>query len=110
MNSAVKLYRRILKLHKKLPLTAKALGDQYLKDEFRRHKNATGEQVAEFIQEWKIYADMLERQQQEGKDFGSQMQEGYLSNINEDQLYQLYTLHQEITTNPTDSSDPTGKS
>ena len=53
---------------------------------------------------------MLERQQQEGKDFGSQMQEGYLSNINEDQLYQLYTLHQEITTNPTDSSDPTGKS
>ena len=57
MNSAVKLYRRILKLHKNLPLTAKALGDQYLKDEFRRHKNATGEQVAEFIQEWKVSVD-----------------------------------------------------
>lgn len=54
MNSAVKLYRRILKLHRNLPLASKALGDQYLKDEFRRHKNASREQVAEFIQEWKV--------------------------------------------------------
>ena len=54
MNPALRLYRRILKLHKSLPLTSKALGDQYLKDEFRRHKNATQEQMAEFIQEWKV--------------------------------------------------------
>lgn len=54
MNSTVRLYRRILKLHRKLPLASRALGDQYLKDEFRRHKNATREQLAEFIQEWKV--------------------------------------------------------
>lgn len=54
MNPALRLYRRILKLHKSLPLTSKALGDQYLKDEFRRHKNASQEQMAEFIQEWKV--------------------------------------------------------
>lgn len=54
MNPALRLYRRILKLHKNLPLTSKALGDQYLKDEFRRHKNATQEQITEFIQEWKV--------------------------------------------------------
>lgn len=54
MNPALRLYRRILKLHKNLPLTSKALGDQYLKDEFRRHKNATQEQMTEFIQEWKV--------------------------------------------------------
>lgn len=54
MNASLRLYRRILKLHRNLPLTAKALGDQYLKDEFRRHKNATREQLTEFIQEWKV--------------------------------------------------------
>lgn len=108
MNSTVKLYRRILKLHKNLPIISKALGDQYLKDEFRRHKNATPEQVSEFIQEWKIYADMLEKQQ-DGKRFGSHMSEHHMSSISEEQLCQLYELHQEIT-NPSDSSDWTEKS
>jgi len=54
MNPSLRLYRRILKLHKNLPLIPKALGDQYLRDEFRRHKNATQEQITEFIQEWKV--------------------------------------------------------
>lgn len=54
MNTSLRLYRRILKLHKNLPLIPKALGDQYLRDEFRRHKNATQEQITEFIQEWKV--------------------------------------------------------
>ena len=52
---------------------------------------------------------MLEKQQQVGQDFGSHMSEDYLSNINEEQLYQLYTLQQEIT-KPSDSSDSTEKS
>lgn len=54
MNTSLRLYRRILKLHKNLPPIPKALGDQYLRDEFRRHKNATQEQITEFIQEWKV--------------------------------------------------------
>ena len=51
---------------------------------------------------------MLEEQQLEGKDFGSHMSEDYTSNISEEQLYQLYTLHQEIT-NTSESSDSTEK-
>lgn len=98
MYASLRLYRRILKLHRNLPLTAKALGDQYLKDEFRRHKNATREQLTEFIQEWKMYADMLERQQELGKDFGSYLSEDQLSSANDEQLCQLYALHQEIAT------------
>lgn len=54
MNSALRLYRRVLKLHKHLPLTSKALGDQYVKNEFRRHKNANADQITKFIQEWKV--------------------------------------------------------
>lgn len=48
------LYRRILSLHRGLPLTLRAMGDQYVKDEFRRHKDVTMEQGAEFLQEWKV--------------------------------------------------------
>lgn len=51
-----------------------------------------------------IYADLLERQQQQGNDFGSNISEEYLQNIDEDQLYQLYALHQEIT-NVSEGSD-----
>ena len=52
---------------------------------------------------------MLEEQEKEGKDFGSHMSEDYMSNISEEQLYQLYTLHQEIS-DPSESSDSTKKS
>ena len=34
------LYKAILKLHRGLPLPMQALGDQYVKEEFRRHKEA----------------------------------------------------------------------
>ena len=49
-----RLYRRVLTLHRRLPLEQKALGDQYAKDEFRRNKNASIEQAAEFLNEWKV--------------------------------------------------------
>nr|XP_051676976.1 succinate dehydrogenase assembly factor 3, mitochondrial-like [Oryctolagus cuniculus] len=44
------LYRRILQLHRVLPPDLKALGDQYVKDEFRRHK-AVEEKLNDFRDE-----------------------------------------------------------
>lgn len=46
------LYRRILLLHRSLPPDLKALGDQYVKDEFRRHKTVGSEEAQRFLQEW----------------------------------------------------------
>lgn len=46
------LYRRILLLHRALPPDLKALGDQYVKDEFRRHKAAGPAEARRFLQEW----------------------------------------------------------
>ena len=43
---------------------------------------------------------MLEGQQKEGNDFGSHMSEDQVSNIREEQLLQLYALHQEINSPP----------
>ena len=46
------LYRRILLLHRVLPPDLKDLGDQYVKDEFRRHKTAGSKEAERFLQEW----------------------------------------------------------
>lgn len=46
------LYRRILLLHRGLPPDLKALGDQYVKDEFRRHKTVGSDEARRFLQEW----------------------------------------------------------
>uniref|UniRef100_A0AAV2K9R6 Succinate dehydrogenase assembly factor 3 n=1 Tax=Knipowitschia caucasica TaxID=637954 RepID=A0AAV2K9R6_KNICA len=51
--SAVRaLYKRILVLHRFLPIHLRALGDQYVKDEFRRHKSASPQEVTCFMKEW----------------------------------------------------------
>lgn len=50
------LYKRILVLHRFLPIELKTLGDQYVKDEFRRHKRATREEVRSFMEEWEVKA------------------------------------------------------
>ncbi|XP_053409920.1 succinate dehydrogenase assembly factor 3, mitochondrial isoform X2 [Nycticebus coucang] len=48
------LYRLILQLHRVLPPDLKALGDQYVKDEFRRHKAVGSDEAQRFLQEWEI--------------------------------------------------------
>ncbi|XP_058381947.1 succinate dehydrogenase assembly factor 3, mitochondrial isoform X2 [Diceros bicornis minor] len=48
------LYRRILLLHRALPPDLKALGDQYVKDEFRRHKTVGSDEAQRFLQEWEV--------------------------------------------------------
>ncbi|KAK5884113.1 hypothetical protein CesoFtcFv8_020376 [Champsocephalus esox] len=48
------LYKRLLVLHRFLPIDLRALGDQYVKDEFRRHKSASPENVTRFMAEWEV--------------------------------------------------------
>ncbi|KAK6758853.1 hypothetical protein RB195_016217 [Necator americanus] len=56
------LYKRILRLHYGLPPPARLMGDTYVKDEFRRHKNASPEHTAIFINEWTNYCVTLSKQ------------------------------------------------
>ena len=48
------LYKAILRLHRGLPLQMKALGDQYVKDEFKRHKDVPGNEAQIFMGEWTV--------------------------------------------------------
>ncbi|TNM92688.1 hypothetical protein fugu_018090 [Takifugu bimaculatus] len=93
------LYKRILVLHRFLPIDLKALGDQYVKDEFRRHKNAASEEVKSFMKEWEGYRDTLQTQvldaaQKRGGSvqFGASLTEEKLRHFQDEQVGQLYEL------------------
>ena len=52
------LYKSILRLHRGLPLELRALGDQYVKDEFRRHIDCDAKFVPTFMNEWTVSNSM----------------------------------------------------
>ncbi|KAM4874709.1 succinate dehydrogenase assembly factor 3, mitochondrial [Thomomys bottae] len=97
------LYRRILLLHRVLPPDLKALGDQYVKDEFRRHKTVGSDEARRFMQEWEAYAAVLWQQAKENKQnsgkacFGASLPEEKLDDFSDEQIGQLQELMQETT-------------
>lgn len=48
------LYKSILRLHRGLPPELKELGQTYVKDEFRRHKNCNPTEANIFMLEWTV--------------------------------------------------------
>ncbi|XP_071825272.1 succinate dehydrogenase assembly factor 3, mitochondrial-like isoform X2 [Apostichopus japonicus] len=99
------LYRRILTLHRKLPLEMKALGDEYARAEFKLHKKVGQAEAANFVKEWTQYADMIDMQTKMSdvsiEEIGSNLDETKLNDFREEQLGQLLELHKE-TSRPLD--------
>ncbi|KAL4629663.1 succinate dehydrogenase assembly factor 3, mitochondrial [Arapaima gigas] len=98
------LYKRILLLHRFLPVELRALGDQYVKDEFRRHRAAASDEAHRFTSEWENYKDTLQVQVLEsaGKgrnsgNFGADLSEEKLTQFQDEQIGQLYELMLEST-------------
>lgn len=52
--TVLRLYKTILRLHQSLPNELRDLGNQYVRDEFRRHKTAKPEFVTNFMVEWSV--------------------------------------------------------
>lgn len=48
------LYKSILRLHRGLPKELQELGQTYVRDEFRRHKNCNPKEAQIFMQEWSV--------------------------------------------------------
>ncbi|KAE9419434.1 hypothetical protein Angca_007561, partial [Angiostrongylus cantonensis] len=96
---ALYLYKRILRLHCGLPPQARIMGDIYVKDEFRRHKDASPEHSATFINEWTDYYVTLAKQLSlKGitKGFiGKDLEPTMLDAFAEEQLQQLLSLKKE---------------
>ncbi|XP_043823273.1 succinate dehydrogenase assembly factor 3, mitochondrial [Dromiciops gliroides] len=93
------LYRRLLALHRALPPDLRALGDQYVKDEFRRHKGVGREEALRFLREWERYAEMLQQQTSaaEKMALGARLTKEQLDDFSEEQIGQLQELMQETT-------------
>ncbi|XP_056374324.1 succinate dehydrogenase assembly factor 3, mitochondrial isoform X2 [Hyla sarda] len=98
------LYKKILLLHRMLPLHLRALGDQYVKDEFRKHKGVGPAEAKVFMKEWEGYAAMLWVQAREGiqhsqpkAEYGVPLGEDKLDALSEEQIGQLHELMQEAT-------------
>ncbi|XP_055542983.1 succinate dehydrogenase assembly factor 3, mitochondrial [Wyeomyia smithii] len=98
INRVRMLYKTILKLHRGLPAELHLLGDQYVKDEFRRHKSCSVEEANLFMKEWTDYAVTLANQLHfKGKPtpieyLGKNLDISNLDNFNEQQISQLYEL------------------
>ncbi|KAM6958640.1 succinate dehydrogenase assembly factor 3, mitochondrial [Aplochiton taeniatus] len=98
------LYKRILLLHRFMPIDLKALGDQYVKDEFRRHKTAGPEEVKCFMKEWELYRDTVQTQVLESAGghvktpaIGAELTDAKLKLFQDEQVGQLYELMLEST-------------
>ncbi|CAI8017226.1 L-gulonolactone oxidase, partial [Geodia barretti] len=61
--TALRLYRRLMRLHRRLPDVDMAqIGRQFVREEFHRHKTADPKFVTSFMKEWTDYAEVLEGQ------------------------------------------------
>lgn len=76
----IPLYRRLLRGHRKyLPHDMRVLGDEYIKSEFRAHRNVENPMhIIGFLSEWQSYA-----QQIEGENWrGEKMDKGKIDKMN----------------------------
>ncbi|NXI44735.1 SDHF3 factor, partial [Galbula dea] len=96
------LYRRILLLHRALPAALRALGDRYVKEEFRKHKAVGPAEAQRFLREWE--ATLIQQQIKEDKQnlrektvYGIQLTEEKLNDFREEQIGQLKELMDEAT-------------
>ncbi|EGR50783.1 hypothetical protein MKX07_001013 [Trichoderma sp. CBMAI-0711] len=90
----IPLYRRLLRAHRKhLPPDMRVLGDEYVKAEFRAHRNVDNPaHLIGFLTEWQMYA-----QQIEGESWvGEKIDQSKLQKMSDEQIQQLYELMQAI--------------
>ncbi|CAH0475476.1 unnamed protein product [Peronospora belbahrii] len=84
------LYKHILTLHRyKLEPHMRVLGDQYVRDEFKRHKNAASKFVPLFLREWEQYAAMMS---QKKNCFGQELSVEDQQLLDDEQKIKLRTL------------------
>ncbi|KJA20572.1 hypothetical protein HYPSUDRAFT_43083 [Hypholoma sublateritium FD-334 SS-4] len=86
------LYRRLLRAHRVLPRDMRSLGDNYLKAEFRRHREVTNPvYIMGFLSQWKTYLDQLPLDPN-SKFVGKKLDSTAFEKMSAEQLGQLYEL------------------
>ncbi|KAF8071603.1 hypothetical protein FPV67DRAFT_883713 [Lyophyllum atratum] len=89
----IPLFRRLLRAHRVLPREMRSLGDEYVKAEFRRHKEVTNPvYIIGFLSQWKMYLDELPRDAQMKSFAGKKLDPTVFEKMSAEQLGQLYEL------------------
>ncbi|KAI8144761.1 hypothetical protein BJV82DRAFT_643967 [Fennellomyces sp. T-0311] len=113
----LQLYRQILRVHRYLPPAMRAMGDDYVKSEFRRHQNIDNPaHIVGFLSQWQDYMETLQEQTKpsdrespapandplvrsfnvpEGG-WGKKIDSERLDKLSDEQIGQLYELRQEL--------------
>ncbi|CAI4057902.1 hypothetical protein SUVZ_02G6130 [Saccharomyces uvarum] len=107
------LYRRILRQHKLLPTVQKEMGDQYVRNEFKLHKDIDNPlHVVGFLASWQDYLHMISNNKWKDATLTSET----LEKLSPEQTVQLYELMKETQkinhdteTEPTKNIKPTDK-
>ncbi|KAL4229487.1 acetate non-utilizing protein 9 [Mactra antiquata] len=102
------LYKALLKLHRGLPFHLQALGDQYVKDEFKRHKECTTKEADIFVNEWTKYYLTLAKQlsaRKKEQTIGDNLSPELLENFSDEQVTQLVELFNEATNKSSNQDD-----
>ncbi|KAL2126876.1 hypothetical protein VTI74DRAFT_11691 [Chaetomium olivicolor] len=88
------LYRRLLRAHRKhLPSEMRVLGDEYVKAEFRAHRDVENPvHLIGFLTEWQLYAQKIEGDAWAGE----KLDQGKIEKMSDEQLGQLYELMKAI--------------
>ncbi|CAZ81039.1 unnamed protein product [Tuber melanosporum] len=97
----IKLYRRLLRAHRhKLSPEKRVLGDEYVKAEFRRHRDIENPlYIVGFLKEWQLYAQAVEGETWKDE----KLEEGKLEKMSDQQIAQLYELMRAIKRGDTDA-------
>eukprot|EP00127_Corallochytrium_limacisporum_P006976 Clim_evm30s239 gene=Clim_evmTU30s239 len=100
------LYKSIRRLNNHMPKAMADFGNQYVRDEFKRHKDAKPEFIEPFLKGWLDYKSSLELQIMDSKleadkskpvEFGSPLTMQQVNAFSEEQIGQLQALHHETS-------------
>ncbi|EDK38772.1 hypothetical protein PGUG_02870 [Meyerozyma guilliermondii ATCC 6260] len=89
----LQLYKNILRAHAtKLPVELRSLGDQYVKAEFKAHKNIDNPlHIVGFLTQWQDYLKSIDG----GSWLNGKLSKQELDKMSPEQVGQLYELMQE---------------
>lgn len=86
----IHLYRRLLRTHRKrLGPEERIFGDEYVRAEFRRHKDIDNPlHIVGFLTQWQLYAQQLDGDDWKGK----KLEREVIDKLSDQQVGQLYEL------------------
>ncbi|KAF8476468.1 ACN9-domain-containing protein [Gautieria morchelliformis] len=89
----IPLFRRVLRAHRNLSPDMRTLGDDYVKSEYRRHRDTTNPlHIIGFLTEWRVYLDHLPTSKDGGQFKGKKLDTTLFEKMSAEQIGQLYEL------------------